>query len=58
MNGLKSLETMPEHLEDNDVLIYSNGVLKKIKIPDYGELVLKTNDGKLAHASITEKGKF
>lgn len=58
MNEFNTLEIMPEQLEDNDVLIYTNGVLKKIKIPDYGELILKTNDGKLAHASITEKKKF
>lgn len=58
MSKFKSLESMPEQLEDNHVLIYSNGVLKSIEIPFYGELILKTNEGKLAYASVTEKGKF
>lgn len=58
MNKFKTLEAMPEQLEDNHVLIYSNGILKSIEIPAFGELVLKTNDGKLAYASVTEKGKF
>lgn len=58
MSGFKSLKAMPEQLEDNHVLIYSNGTLISIEIPAFGELVLKTNDGKLAYASVTEKGKF
>lgn len=58
MSKFKTLDDMPEQLEDNHVLIYSNGVLKSIEIPAFGELILKTNDGKLAYASVTEKGKF
>lgn len=58
MSEFKSLEAMPEQLEDNHVLIYSNGILISVEIPTFGELVLKTNDGKLAYASVTEKGKF
>lgn len=58
MDELINLEEMPEQLEDNSVLVYSNGVLKQIKMPEFGELLLKVSDGKVAYSYYTKQNKW
>lgn len=47
-----------ELIKENTVVLFENGNQKNVKLPDYGEVTIKTQDGKIASVEFLDKVKF
>lgn len=47
-----------ESIKDNTVMLVENGNQKEVKLPSYGEITIKTQDGKIIGVEFLDKVKF